>query len=166
MREHKKRMLTVGVLVAALGLGACGGDDERPLTKAEYIERGSAICTEGSQKIEAGAKATFSQQGSIPPVEEIRQFADEIVAPTIENEVERLRELGPPEADEERIEDILQAGSDGVDTVREDATILLSRTDDGFNTYRELSSAYGLQNCGGGTEATRDAISGIVRDGA
>jgi hypothetical protein len=159
-------MLTLGVLVASLGLAACGDGDDRPLSRGEFVERGTAICSEGNQKIEAAATTTFRQRGSIPSAQEINQFAAETVAPTIENEVERLSELRAPEADEERVEDILEAGRNGVDTVRQDPTILLSRTDDGFNRYRELAGAYGLQNCGGGSQATRDAISGIVREGA
>lgn len=161
MREHKNVMLGLGVL-AVLGLSACGSSEE-PLSKAAFVERGTAICTEGSQKIEQAASTAFSEQGSIPPVEEVNDFASETVAPTIQNEVERLGELQPPEADEDRVEDILEAGRDGVDTVRQDSSILLSSQDDGFGRYRELASAYGLENCGGGSDGTRDAISGITR---
>lgn len=162
VRERRSVMVAAGV-VAALGLSACGGSDERPLSKAEFVERGSAICAEGKQRIEEAASTAFSEQGAIPPAEEISDFAAETVAPTIQNEVERLSELRPPEEDEERVENLLEAGRDGVDRVRQDPTILLSTVDDGFGRYRELASAYGLDNCGGGSEATRDAISGIIR---
>lgn len=164
MREHTKLTLMVSVVMVALTLGACGDGEDRPLSKAEFIERGTAICSEGSQRIEAAATTAFSEPGAIPTANEITRFASETVVPTIQNEVERLRELNPPQADKERVEDIIQAGRDGVDTVREDPTILLSRTNDGFLNYRELATGYGLQNCGGGSESTRDAISGIVRE--
>lgn len=164
MREHGKLTFTIGVAVAALALAACGDGGERALSRAEFLERGSAICSEGSQRIESAAGSAFAEQGSIPTAEEISDFASTTVAPTIENEVERLSELRPPEDEEERVDDILEAGRDGVDTVRQDSTILLSSVDDGFGLYRELASAYGLENCGGGSDATRDAISGIVRD--
>ncbi len=162
VREHRNVIVTIGV-VAALGLSACGGADERPLSKADFIARGSAICSEGSQRIQEAARTAFSEQGAIPPAEEISAFAATTVAPTIEREVDRLSELKPPEIDEDRVEEILEAGRNGVETVRQDPTILLSTADDGFGRYRELASGYGLQNCGGSSEATRDAISGIVR---
>lgn len=163
MRKHTRLTLTVGVVMLVLTLGACGDGEDRPLSKAEFIERGTAICTEGSQKIEGAVGTAFSEPGAIPTASEITRFASETVIPTIQNEVERLSELNPPEADKERVEDIVMAGRDSVDTVREDPTILLSRTNDGFLNYRELATGYGLQNCGGGSESTRDAISGIVR---
>ncbi len=162
MREHRNVIVAISVVVV-LGLSACGGPEERPLSKAEFIARGSAICTEGSERIQEEAKTAFSEQGAIPSAEEITEFATNTVAPTIEREVDRLSELQPPEVDEERVEEILEAGRNGVDTVRQDPTILLSTADDGFGRYRELSSAYGLDNCGGSSEATRDAISGIIR---
>lgn len=159
-------MLIVGAVMVALTLGACGDGEDRPLSKAEFIERGTAICTESSQKIDAAAATSFREPGAIPTADEITRFANETVIPTIRNEVERLSELNPPEADKKRVEDIIMAGRDGVETVREDPTILISRTNDGFLNYRELATGYGLQNCGGGSESTRDAISGIVREAA
>lgn len=164
MRMHRVGTVALAV-VAALGVGACGGADNPRLTKAQFIERGSAICGDSSQRIEGAAQAAFTTPGEIPSADLVSEFAVDTVAPTIESEIERLRELRPPEIDEERIEDLLQAGSDGVDRVREDPTVLLSSADDGFGRYRELASAYGLQNCGGASDKTRDAIEGIDREG-
>jgi hypothetical protein len=150
------------VVTAALGAGACGSDEPR-LSKAEYVERGSAICSETSQRIEDAALAAFTARGEIPTADQISDFAAETVAPTVQSEVERLSELRPPEIDQDRIEDLIQAGRDGVDQVRQDPTVILSSADDGFGRYQELSDAYGLENCGGGSDKTRDAIEGIDR---
>lgn len=162
MRTYGGKILAL-VAVAALGAGACGSDEPR-LAKQQFIERGSAICGESSQRIEDAALAKFTARGEIPSAEQISDFASDTVAPTIEGEIKRLSELRPPEIDDERVEELLQAGSDGVDTVREDPTVILSSADDGFGRYQELADAYGLQNCGGGSDATRDAIEGIDRD--
>ncbi len=153
------------LVAAALALSACGGGDNPRLNKAEYVEQGSAICGRFSARIESAAQGAFNEPGKIPTAEEISTFAAETVAPTIEEEVEQLSELRPPEDDQERIDDMLQAGKDGVDTVRRDPTIILSSNDDGFGRYQELSEAYGLQNCGGGSDATRNAIAGIRAGG-
>lgn len=164
MRKHKGGTVTF-LLTTALALGACGGGDDPRLTKAEFVEQGSAICGATSARIESASQSAFSEPGKIPALDEISSFAADTVAPTIEEEVERLSELRPPEDDVERIDDILQAGSDGVDTVRQDPTIILNSSDDGFGRYQELSAAYGLENCGGGSDATRNAISGITGGG-
>lgn len=164
VRRHKHVKVAFLITIAA-ALAACGGDDEPRLTKARFIEQGSAICAESSGRIESAAQTAFQEPGKIPTADEITEFATNTVAPTIENEVERLSELRPPEDDEDRIEDILQAGRDGVDEVRQDPTVILSSNDDGFGRYQELSQAYGLENCGGGSDATRAAIEGRTGGG-
>lgn len=161
VRTHRGKVLVL-MVTAALGAGACGSDEPR-LTKDQFIERGNVFCAEASQRIEEAARGAFANQGEIPSDEEINDFATDVVAPTLENEVERLSELRPPEIDEERIEDLLQAGRDGVDTVRQDPGVIVSSADDGFGRYQELADAYGLENCGGGSDVTRDALEGIVR---
>lgn len=164
MRKYKGGTMPLLISVA-LALGACGGGGNPRLPKAEYLEQGSAICAATSARIESAAQGAFSEPGKIPTAEEITDFATGTVAPTIEEEVEQLSELRPPEDDQERIDDILRAGRDGVDRVRQDPTVILNSNDDGFGRYQELSEAYGLQNCGGGSDATRDAISGISGGG-
>lgn len=164
VRRHK-HVKVAFLITTAMALGACGGGDEPRLTKARFIEQGSAICGESSARIDSAAENAFQEPGKIPAANEITEFASNTVAPTIENEVERLSELRPPEDDEERIEDILEAGRDGVDRVRQDPTVILSSNDDGFGRYQELSEAYGLENCGGGGDATRAAIEGRTGGG-
>lgn len=164
VRRHRHVKVAFLIIVAA-ALGACGGDDEPRLTKARFIEQGSAICEESSGRIDAAAQTAFEEEGKIPTPDEITEFATETVAPTIENEVERLSELRPPEQDEERVDEILEAGRNGVDRVRQDPTVILSSNDAGFARYKELSRAYGLENCGGGGDATRAAIEGRTGGG-
>lgn len=164
MSKHKGGTVSF-LLTVALTLVACGGADEPRLTKSQFVEQGSAICAETSARIESAAMTAFSEPGKIPTAEEVSNFAAGTVAPAVEGEIKRLSELRPPEDDEERIDDVLQAGSDGVDTVRRDPTIILNTENDGFGRYQELSSAYGLQRCGGESDVTKDALSGIQRGG-
>lgn len=165
MRKHSSGTVALAMVVG-LGVAGCGDGGGDPLTKAAFVERGSQICTETNQRIEERAASAFREPGKIPTAEEIEKFASETVVPQIESELDRLEELEPPEDDVDRIDDIIEEGRNGVDDVREDPTILLSSADDGLSEYRELASGYGLENCGGGSEATRDAISGIVRENA
>jgi len=164
MSKHKGGTVSF-LLTVALTLVACGGADEPRLTKSQFVEQGSAICAETSARIESAAMTAFSEPGKIPTAEEVSNFASGTVAPAVEGEIKRLSELQPPGDDVERIDDVLQAGSDGVDTVRRDPTIILNTNNDGFGRYKELSSAYGLQRCGGESNVTKDALSGIQRGG-
>lgn len=151
-------------VLGGLGLVACGEGGEGPLTREAFVERGNAICAETSARIDEAAQNAFSERRVIPPADEIIAFAGETVAPQLNNELDQLSELEPPEVDSERVEQILEAGREGVDTVRQDATILLSSVDDGFVQYRELASSYGLDECGGISDETRAEISGIGRE--
>ncbi len=160
MRTHRRKVLAL-VVSAALGATACGSDEPR-LTKGQFIERGNAICAESIQRIEEAAQGAFTTPGEIASAEVVGEFATERVAPTVERELERLSELRPPEVDEERIDELLDAGSDGVDRIREDPTVLLSSRDDGLGRFQELAVAYGLENCGGTSDRIRDAIEGTT----
>ncbi|MGI8758757.1 MAG: hypothetical protein ACR2K0_05570 [Acidimicrobiales bacterium] len=162
MVRNRRRVVVLAAL-AGLGSVACGNGDGEPLTREAFVERGSAICAETTQRIDEAAQGAFSEQRVIPPAEEIIAFASETVAPQVGNELERLSELEPPSDDAERIEQILEAGREGVDTVRRDPTIVQSGADDGFVRYRELASDYGLENCGGISDETRAEIAGIGR---
>lgn len=164
MRKHMRGTATL-IVTAAVALGGCGEDSGPPLTKAAFVERGSEICAEVSARIESAAETAFPEAGKIPTASQITEFASETVAPAIEDEVERLSELRPPEDDEERVDDLLDAGRNGVDRVRQDPTVILSSEDAGFAKYKELSEAYGLEDCGGGSEATRNAIEGRTGGG-
>lgn len=148
------------VAVAALLMAACGGGGQE-LSKATYIERGNAICADSQRRIESALGSAFKTPGEIPSDEAITAFATRTMAPTIQREVDRLRDLEPPSGDRDRIDDMIQAGQDGVDEVRQDPTIILSSSKS-FERYRELSSAYGLQGCGDNSPATRNAVSGIT----
>lgn len=162
MRNGRTSVWLAGL--AGLGLVACGEGGGDPLTREAFVERGNAICAETSARIDEAAQNAFSERRVIPPAEEIIAFAGETVAPQVNNELDRLSELEPPEIDRERVEQIIEAGREGVDTVRQDATIIQSSADDGFVRYRDLASDYGLEGCGGISDETRAEISGIGRE--
>lgn len=146
----------------SLVLAACGGGGQA-LSRPSYVEKGSAICAGSRERIDGAVTSAFPQQGSIPSADAVADFATKTVAPTIQREVDRLRDLEPPSGDKDRIDEMLKAGQDGVDQVREDPTVILSRAGNAFGLYRELSSSYGLKDCGDNSPTTRDAISGISK---
>jgi hypothetical protein len=159
------RRKTVGALVcvAALGLlgAGCGGDDgdddgaaqdeattvKGELTKPEYIAEGDQICAEGTARI---AKEALDRYGDTQPsLEEIDEFAREVVAPVLQEQVDQLRALPPPKGDDETVAAIYAEVQEGIDALREDPSLLASPASGGaFNDANRLAQDYGFRQCG------------------
>lgn len=158
MRIHRWAFLAV---VAAVSLAGCGGDDA--LTKSQFVEQGNRICERTQQRITEAAERRFTTEGEIPSSEQITSFANESVDPALEEQLNRLRELTPPQDDRERVEDILNAGQAGLEEVRRDPTSLIGERDP-LENYRELASGYGLDKCGAFSEEVELRLSGRASD--
>ena len=76
-------------LVLALFLAGCGGDGDERLSRAEFVDRATAICERAEERI-----GELGEPGS---VEELAGYAQEARSIT-EESVGELRELEPPEA--------------------------------------------------------------------
>ena len=144
-----RKMFFALLAVALLALIGCGGDDEgsgsgEPLTKAEFLEQGNAVCAEGNEAIDDAA-ADLSQNS---PQEEIEAFASETLVPEVQEQIDGLSELSPPEGDEAKVEAIIEAAQEANDQVEEDPSLITS-SEDPFNEANDLASEYGLEECAG-----------------
>ena len=159
------RRKTVGALVCALALGllaaGCGDDDdegaaedeattvEGELTKPEYIAEGDQICAEGTARI---AREALDRYGEAQPsLEQIDEFAREVVAPVLQEQVDQLRALPPPQGDDETVAAIYVEVQEGIDALREDPSLLAEPASGGaFDEANDLAQGYGFRQCGSG----------------
>jgi hypothetical protein len=81
---------------ALLAAAGCGGEDR--LSRAELQERGNAICAKYEKQIDA--------IGAPSSVEEIPAYVDKAL-PIVEREIEEMKELEPPEDDEETFDQMI-----------------------------------------------------------
>ena len=104
-----KRWLSWSATVgAAAAVAACGGDDDKGLSKAEFVKRANAICAQANARGEQLAKTAFRNPAR-PRPEELQAVLREAV--TVNRKViSDLRALKPPEADRSQIDAILAAG--------------------------------------------------------
>lgn len=137
-------------LLAALALiaAACGDDDSSgpPLTKEEFLTQGDEICLEGDREVEAAARERFGDLSTEPPREEQEAFISEVVAPQLRSQLEQLRDLVPPEGDEEEIEEILNGLEDLADQAESDPGALIDA--ESPPRASQLAVEYGFQSCG------------------
>jgi hypothetical protein len=138
------------VLTAILSLGlvaaGCGGGDDN-LTKAEFLKQGNAICKKGNDQIDKAAEQTFGKKR--PSEAELNTFANDTLIPVVETEIDGIRDLNPPSADEDQVNAIVDEAQSALDRGKEDPTLLTNEKSDPFKKANQLANDYGLTECGG-----------------
>ena len=141
----KRSLAGALALSAALALGACGDDEEEETTGAEtgaettaltkdaYIDQASEICARVNRDL--AQIQNFPREG--PPV--------------IEDGLADLRALPAPEGEEERVDEMLSAGEQGLEEVQQQAEAGRPPRGDPFHEFTELAQDFGIE--GGCTRA-------------
>jgi hypothetical protein len=154
-------MKTTGILLACtLGLGlvasGCGGgsDDSSSNTtstpaptKAEFLQKGNAICEAGNAQLQADFEALGTNK---PTQAQLEQVVTGKLVPSVEAQISDIRALGAPAGDEDQVKAILDAASAGIAKVKADPALIASNGgQDPLKQSNELANAYGLTSCGG-----------------
>lgn len=146
MRSRAPRIVAAA-MIAALFSGACGGDR---LTKEEFIAAADQICAEAEEKIKELERPTNPAN--------IDAFVDEAIELT-EGTLEELRDLKPPELDEDRLNQMFDAIEDAIDQLpslaeaaqSEDTSAIQEASQEvqeATQTSQEIASEYGFEKCG------------------
>jgi hypothetical protein len=132
-------------LAATVAIGCGSSDDE--LTKAEFLKQGNAICAKGNKEIDAAANKTF-EKGKEPSKAQITKFAEDTLIPSVEEQINGLRDIDPPSADEDQVNKILDEAESALDQTKDDPS-LFAANQDPFKKANQLANQYGLTECGG-----------------
>jgi hypothetical protein len=116
-------------LAALVALSACGGDGGR-LSKAEFVDRADAICAKYDKQIEP------LQENAGDSAEELATALDKII-PIVEREGNELKELKPPEEDQETFDAWIDEGFRAVETGKRLRDALREGDED---TYERLAA--------------------------
>lgn len=146
-------------LAAGLIAAGCGGDDDDDgggeqtaadgaPTKAEFIAQANEICAKGVREITEEAGKVL--RGGQPTPEQVREFVTGTLVPRIRKRLDQLRELRPPEGDEDRVDAIFDAAENAADQLEEDPTALTGGAR-AFAEANRVSLEYGLRSCTGRT---------------
>jgi hypothetical protein len=149
MHQRLRGRATVAALLtlSATGLvfSTCGGDDDT-LTKAEFIKQADQICKKAHDSLEKSFNQSFA--GKQPSQAELNEFAREELAPTVQGEIDDVRNLVPPSGDEGEIEAIADAAQSGVDKIKADPAVLSPQVKfDPLAKNHQLARAYGMKEC-------------------
>lgn len=168
----RKVVIGAGLAMLALGVGACGGDDER-LTAAEVSARGDAVCSRLDGEVKAVA-AEFPQTITFTP-DQMQELWKKLV-PKVDAAIEDFEELDAPEELQGKLDEAVeQAKADRAKLIEasgspEAAKALFDTGEDPFTATNEKLAAAGITACSdddattegdadteGGTETTTSA---------
>jgi hypothetical protein len=136
------------IVVAGLGLAACGGGEQKAISKDDYLKRAQEVCKKGNADLQKASDTAFPElkPGEKPTDEQIAVFVRKTVVPEIRKQVKALRELPPPKGAADKVDKIYDALDQGLDKMNDDPQLLLSGTNV-FAKADELGKKYGLSVC-------------------
>lgn len=161
---NKRLTVAVVLLAAAVTVAACGGDDETTtttpgatgatgasgdtLTTQQFISQADEICAAGDQEIATAGQAEFGNQ--TPQGQELENFVDEVVVPSIQQQHDQIAALPAPEGEEESVDELLTALQQGIDSLEADpGQLAQGGGSDAFAEANQLADELGLTDCGG-----------------
>jgi hypothetical protein len=142
----------IAALVVAFLASGCGEDSAsgESISKEEFIAKADAICKQGNEQMEAGFAKYLKGPKSLakPNAAELEKLVGKVMVPNLKREVARLRALGIPDGDEERVEAMLSALEEGEETARRDPKAVTASSDAVFGIASRIAGEYGLEVCG------------------
>jgi predicted small secreted protein len=151
--------LIAAIVAAAMLVAGCGGGDDSSsssssISKEEFIAKADAICKKSSKQMEAEIFKYLRNnrvKGSLrkPSVEDNEKFIEAVLIPNLAREIKELKALGVPSGDEEKIDAMISALEEGLETAKnEPETVAAGSSDIIFGIASRLAGEYGLETCG------------------
>ena len=140
-------------MVIALVVAGCGGDGSSTaastISKEEYIAKADAICKKGTERLQKALFGLLKEQRNLAKVSEAKQekIVTTVMVPSVSREVDELRALGVPDGDEEKVDAIVAALEEGVETAERNPEVVTKSSDAVFGIASRIAGEYGLKAC-------------------
>lgn len=132
--------LALGLVVA--GCGSTGkSSTTTALSKPQFLARANAICAQGNQRLAAPDQALGKQPGKA----QITTFVSSAFAPDIQGQIDGLRALAAPPADQAVVSNMLDVAQTDLDKIKSNPALLAGGA--GFADFARLAHPYGLTAC-------------------
>lgn len=142
---------TAVALVVLLVVG-CGGDssDGPAISKEAFIKQADAICQRGNKRLEVALADFLKQQKSFKRFSkgDYEELIPTVFIPSFTREIKEIRALGIPNGDEEKIEAMLSALEEGLETAESDPKLASTNSEAVFGISSRIANEYGLKVCG------------------
>jgi hypothetical protein len=141
-------LVALGLALIGAGCGSDGSKSQTHLSKAEFVRKGNAICAAGNKEINTQGKKLFGGSQKQPSKPQMKRFANDVLIPSVQKEIDQLRKLGPPAGDESKVKSILDAAQQGLDKGKQDPLSLTQNNAGPFKKANAMARQYGLKVCG------------------
>ncbi len=146
------------MLVAVL-LSGCGDDSPAaPPAKRDFVAEANAICDESAKLI----AAVGVDLGESPSSDEVNDFVLQTFVPAVRDEVNRIRALGFPPADSNKLQGVLFDIEAVLDDLTKNPDEVLAQGTTPFDDINRRLDEYGLTACGSGTAAATSSTTSTV----
>jgi len=141
-------------MVIALVLVGCGGggdsSSDNSISKEEFIAKADAVCKKGTERLQAAIAPILKNQPNIAKVSkgEQEKIVATVMVPSVSREAKELRALGVPDGDDEKVDAMITALEEGVETAERDPEAVTKSSDAIFGIASRIASEYGLTSCG------------------
>jgi hypothetical protein len=139
--------LALAVMLAA-GCGSSSSSSSTaaakpPLTKAQFLAQGNAICTQGNKNLAGPEKAL----GTSPTDAQFVAFINGPFKSEIQRQIDAIRALRAPSADQATIKRIFDLAQTELDRVTSNPKAVESSSVSPFKEFETAAHAYGLTVC-------------------
>ena len=149
--------MIAAVIAAAMLVAGCGGGNDSSsssISKEEFIAKADAICKESGKSLEKELYDFLkkSRKGGPlrkPSTAESEKFITAVLIPNLQKEIEELKKLGVPGGDEEKVNAMISALEEGLETAENDTpTVAAGSSDMVYGIASRIAGEYGLETCG------------------
>jgi hypothetical protein len=155
-----RQVLRVGVifLLGLLVISGCAGGSQSAstahITKKQWVQKAFAICRRlghEQQRRYFAFERSHGMKVGAPGQQELERVNTILVLPFVERKINELRALSVPTGEQAKIEKILKSMEEGIRVSKAHPEWLATPTQahpDPFTKTLELTSAYGIWDCG------------------
>jgi hypothetical protein len=147
-------VLVAGAIVVALAVAGCGGGSDSSsstgsISKEQFVVKADAICRNGTERLQKAIFAALKNPRDLTKVSTAEQvkIVTTAMVPNVSREAKELRALGVPDGDEEKVDAMITALEEGVETAERDPRVVTQSSDAVFGISSRIAGEYGLKAC-------------------
>jgi hypothetical protein len=139
--------LIMSIALVAAGCGGDSDDNDTALTKPAFLAKGNAICQAGNKEIQTAFETAIGK--GQPTQEQLNSVVTDSLVPSIQGQIDDIRDLPAPEGDEDQIGQTLDEAELAVQDVKENPSLATQQGgQDPFADVNQKLNDYGLTACG------------------